>query len=202
MSLPSDSHQSTFQASYLKKQLYLDKDLVSLNLWDTAGQEKFHALGPIYYRGANGALLVYDVTNPDSLTKVKDWTKELNKMEGIDKIKLSIIGNKLDLLTSFEQRAPTTNPIIQEALRFTHETINAKHYLTSAKLNQGIGDLFISLSRRMIEHHIKTHNENGKRTYSRGPAWNRATSVSTTDDRLTVWRPEDETSQTKRNCQC
>ena len=65
-------------------------------LQDTAGQERFHALGPIYYRDADGALLVYDVTDQDSFAKVKNWVKELRKMLGKEII-LCIAGNKIDL---------------------------------------------------------------------------------------------------------
>lgn len=118
-----------------------------------AGQEKFHALGPIYYREANGALLVYDVTNPDSLKKVRDWVKELNKMLGSQNIRLAIIGNKVDLLSPSEQKSPNSNPLVQEAIQYADELTNARHYLTSAKLNHGLGDLFVSLSRRMVEQH-------------------------------------------------
>lgn len=67
-----------------------------MSLWDTAGQEKFHALGPIYYRSSNGAVLVYDITDQDSFQKVKNWVKELRKMLGTD-ICLVIVGNKSDL---------------------------------------------------------------------------------------------------------
>lgn len=44
---------------------------MNLAIWDTAGQEKFHALGPIYYRMSNGAILVYDITDEDTFQKVK-----------------------------------------------------------------------------------------------------------------------------------
>lgn len=132
-----------------------------------AGQEKFHALGPIYYRESNGALLVYDVTNPDSLRKVRDWVKELNKMLGNDNIKLAIIGNKIDLLPVGEQKCPQNNPLIQEALQLTGENLNAKHYLTSAKLNQGIGELFTSLSKRMVEQARKQLEDRNSRMSTR-----------------------------------
>lgn len=138
--------------------------MVKLNIWDTAGQEKFHALGPIYYREANGALLVYDVTSPDSLRKVRDWVKELNKMLGNDNIKLAIIGNKIDLLPITEQKCPQNNQLIKEALQLTNELINARHYLTSAKLNHGIGDLFVNLSRRMIEQTKRQAANNNNRS--------------------------------------
>lgn len=43
---------------------------MNLSIWDTAGQEKFHALGPIYYRASNGAILVYDITDEETFKKV------------------------------------------------------------------------------------------------------------------------------------
>lgn len=79
-------------------------------IWDTAGQERFHALGPIYYRShqehtanslikpqipsrdANGALLVYDITDRESLVKVQSWVHELRQEQGT-KIQLVIAGN-------------------------------------------------------------------------------------------------------------
>lgn len=136
-----------------------------------AGQEKFHALGPIYYREANGALLVYDVTSPDSLRKVRDWVRELNKMLGKQNVCLAIIGNKSDLLngpagggggssrpaTSANnyqlQQQQQESQLVQEAVALADELQNARHYLTSAKLNQGIGELFVSLAKRMLDQH-------------------------------------------------
>lgn len=80
----------------MNKKLNIDGNRVNLSIWDTAGQEKFHALGPIYYRSSNGAVLVYDITDQDSFQKVKNWVKELRKMLGTD-ICLVIVGNKSDL---------------------------------------------------------------------------------------------------------
>lgn len=80
----------------MNKKLNLDGQRINLAIWDTAGQEKFHALGPIYYRSSNGAVLVYDITDEDSFQKVKNWVKELRKMLGND-ICLVIAGNKIDL---------------------------------------------------------------------------------------------------------
>lgn len=80
----------------MNKKLNIDGKRINLSIWDTAGQEKFHALGPIYYRSSNGAVLVYDITDEDSFQKVKSWVKELRKMLGSD-ICLVIVGNKTDL---------------------------------------------------------------------------------------------------------
>lgn len=54
----NEKHLSTVQASFLSKKLTVDGVRVNLAIWDTAGQEKFHALGPIYYRDANGLSLL------------------------------------------------------------------------------------------------------------------------------------------------
>lgn len=59
-----------FQATFLNKKLNINGKRINLSIWDTAGQEKFHALGPIYYRNSNGAILVYDITDEDSFIKV------------------------------------------------------------------------------------------------------------------------------------
>ena len=97
---------------------------VLLNIWDTVGQERFHALGPIYYRDADAALLVYDITDQQSFTRVKGWVKELKKVVGSE-IKLAIAGNKSDLE---KQRVVP----IKEAEAYA-ESIGAVHYSTSAR---------------------------------------------------------------------
>lgn len=59
----------------MNKKLNVGGKRVNLAIWDTAGQEKFHALGPIYYRMSNGAVLVYDITDEDSFQKVPIYTQ-------------------------------------------------------------------------------------------------------------------------------
>ncbi len=99
-------------------------------------------MGPIYYRSSNGAVLVYDITDEDSFQKVKHWVKELKKMLG-DDIVLAIVGNKIDLIK--DSNVPLD---IAEAYA---QQVGAQHYETSAKLNDGIDELFIDLTNRMID---------------------------------------------------
>ncbi|XP_063068193.1 ras-related protein Rab-21 isoform X2 [Engraulis encrasicolus] len=129
-------------ASFLTKKLNITGKRVNLAIWDTAGQERFHALGPIYYRDSNGAILVYDITDEDSFQKVKNWVKELRKMLG-NEICLCIVGNKTDL----EKERHVS---LEEAEAYA-ESVGAKHYHTSAKLNKGIEELFLDLCKRMME---------------------------------------------------
>ncbi|CAG5007307.1 unnamed protein product [Parnassius apollo] len=138
----NDKHLTTLQATFLNKKLNINGKRINLSIWDTAGQEKFHALGPIYYRNSNGAILVYDITDEDSFGKVKNWVKELKKMLGSD-IVLIIAGNKIDL--EHERTVP-----LEEAESYS-TMVGAKHYYTSAKLNQGVEELFLDLTREMVE---------------------------------------------------
>jgi Ras-related protein Rab-21 len=52
---------------------------VALQVWDTAGQERFRSMAPMYYRNANAALLVFDITSLSSFTAIKGWVKELQR---------------------------------------------------------------------------------------------------------------------------
>jgi len=138
----SDKQQSTMQASFLSKRLNINAATVNLAIWDTAGQERFHALGPIYYRDADGALLVYDITDSESFVKVKNWVKELRKMVGND-IVIAIAGNKSDL----EKNRQVEISAAEEYAR----SVGAVHFSTSAKTNKGTDDVFLDLSKRIIE---------------------------------------------------
>ncbi|GFN93721.1 ras-related protein rab-21 [Plakobranchus ocellatus] len=138
----NDKHVTTLQASFLNKKLNIGGKRVNLAVWDTAGQERFHALGPIYYRDSNGAILVYDITDEDSFQKVKNWVKELRRMLGSD-VCLCIAGNKTDL-------EKNRNVTVQEAESYA-ASVGAKHFHTSAKMGRGIEELFLNLSKTMIE---------------------------------------------------
>ena len=52
---------------------------MELHIWDTAGNERFADLAPLYYRGSHGAIVVYDITDASSLKRAKFWIKELNE---------------------------------------------------------------------------------------------------------------------------
>lgn len=137
----NEKHVTTIQASFLSKRLNIDGVRVNLAIWDTAGQERFHALGPIYYRESNGALLVYDITDNNSFVKVKNWVKELRSQLGTS-VALAIVGNKIDL-----ERNRAVDK--EEAISYA-QSVGAKHYDTSAKLNKGLDELFLDLSKRML----------------------------------------------------
>ncbi|XGW09203.1 hypothetical protein V3C99_011483 [Haemonchus contortus] len=137
----SPRHISTIQASFQSKQLEVDGCHVTLNIWDTAGQEKYHALGPIYYRGSQGALLIYDITDQRSFERAQVWLKELQRALG-DSVVLMIIGNKFDL-------ARNRTVTLEEAQEYAASS-GAMYEETSAKENIGIDNAFERLCKAMI----------------------------------------------------
>jgi Ras-related protein Rab-21 len=67
-----DNQESTINASYLEKSVTLGNGkVVRLAIWDTAGQEKYNAIAPVYYRDAYGAIIVYEITSAESFDKVE-----------------------------------------------------------------------------------------------------------------------------------
>ncbi|XP_062181185.1 uncharacterized protein LOC133885480 [Phragmites australis] len=138
----SDKQEATVQASYLTKRLVVEGVPITLSIWDTAGQEKFHALGPIYYRDADAALLVYDITDSDTFLRVTKWVKELKQMANKD-IVMAIAANKSDLVR-------LKNIDTQDAVSYA-ESIGASLFVTSAKAGTGIDDVFSDISKRLLE---------------------------------------------------
>ena len=68
----------TVSASYSEKLIQLDDYTIKFNIWDTAGQEKYRAIGKLFYKDANAAILVYDITNKKSFDEIKKyWYEEI-----------------------------------------------------------------------------------------------------------------------------
>ncbi|TFL05545.1 P-loop containing nucleoside triphosphate hydrolase protein [Pterulicium gracile] len=87
---------STTGALFVTKKAIVNGTKVRLQLWDTAGQERFRSMAPMYYRGANAAILMYDITNSRSFDAIRGWLQELKKNCDSDLI-IYIVGAKADL---------------------------------------------------------------------------------------------------------
>ncbi|NXR21610.1 RAB5A protein, partial [Cinclus mexicanus] len=88
--------ESTIGAAFLTQTVCLDDTTVKFEIWDTAGQERYHSLAPMYYRGAQAAIVVYDITNEESFARAKNWVKELQR-QASPNIVIALAGNKADL---------------------------------------------------------------------------------------------------------
>ncbi|KAI9176627.1 hypothetical protein LWI28_005193 [Acer negundo] len=88
--------KSTIGVEFATKSLTIDAKVIKAQIWDTAGQERYRAITSAYYRGAVGALLVYDVTRHATFANVERWLKELREHTDPN-IVVMLIGNKSDL---------------------------------------------------------------------------------------------------------
>ena len=121
-------------SDFIQKKIKKNNNIYELNIWDTAGQEKFQSLNKIFFKGAQIAILVYDITNKTSFDRLKKfWYYEIINYSNNNPI-IGIAGNKSDLYSNEE-----VNEI--EARDFAI-SINAAFKLTSALENKGIYDLF------------------------------------------------------------
>ena len=89
-------HELTIGVEYGSKTIEIKGKTIKIQIWDTAGQEKFHSIISSYYKGAAGALLVYDITSHESFEHIESWLKEL-KEKGSNNICCILVGNKKDL---------------------------------------------------------------------------------------------------------
>ena len=86
---------TTVGLNFKIKLMSLNGETFKLSLWDTAGQERFMALTPAYYRNAQGVMLVYDVTNASSFSKLDAWLHQIDRYANTDIVKI-LVGNKID----------------------------------------------------------------------------------------------------------
>lgn len=126
---------ATIGAAFLTKVITTPNNgNIRLQLWDTAGQEKFRSLAPMYYRSAAVAVLVYDITNHQSLDDLGDWATEIAD-KAPHNIKIVVIGNKTDLTEERQVR--------EEEGRELADQLNAVVFgETSAKNGDGIEEVF------------------------------------------------------------
>lgn len=107
---------------------------VTLQIWDTAGHEKYRALTPMYYRSANVAIMCYDITNKDSFDKLYSWSQELAD-KGPQGLKTVVVGTKKDLE---ENRAVSTDT----AQEFAYDRQASFFMEVSSKTGENILQLF------------------------------------------------------------
>mmetsp|Transcript_13514 Transcript_13514/g.32071 ORF Transcript_13514/g.32071 Transcript_13514/m.32071 type:complete len:195 (-) Transcript_13514:233-817(-) len=132
--------EPTIGAAFLTQTVALDDATVKFEIWDTAGQERYRSLAPMYYRGAAAAIVVYDITNPDSFAGAKSWVKELQR-RGDPNVVIALAGNKADLES--RRKVP-----FEEANAYAEEN-GILHMETSAKNANNVKSLFVEIAKTL-----------------------------------------------------
>ncbi|TFK26716.1 GTP-binding protein RAB5 [Coprinopsis marcescibilis] len=136
-----DYRESTIGAAFLTQTVTLDdQSTVKFEIWDTAGQERYKSLAPMYYRNANCAVVVYDITQTASLEKAKTWIRELQR-QADPSIVIALCGNKLDLA---ERRQVSQ----EEAQKYAEEE-GLMWTETSAKSGEGVQEIFTAIAKKL-----------------------------------------------------
>lgn len=132
--------ESTIGAAFLTQSVCLDDTTVKFEIWDTAGQERYHSLAPMYYRGAQAAIVVYDITNQKTFAWAKTWVKELQR-QASPSIVIALAGNKADL-------ANERMVEYEEAQAYADD--NSLFFMeTSAKTAMNMSHLFLAIAKKL-----------------------------------------------------
>ncbi|EAR91266.3 Rab-family small GTPase (macronuclear) [Tetrahymena thermophila SB210] len=152
---------NTIGVDFKIKTINLQGKQIKLQIWDTAGQDRFKTITTNYYRGAHGIVVVYDVTDKLSFENVKTWMSEIEKYAQENVCKL-LIGNKSDLS---DKRVVSTEEGQQLA-----SSLKIKFIETSAKNSNNIDSAFESMAQDVLIRisDIKTQQDNERRRLKPG----------------------------------
>ena len=148
---PFDSDQiSTQTSSFVDKYITIDKKKYHIEIWDTAGQEKYRSLTKIFIKDSKIVIFVYDITTQESFEEVNYWVTTVKEILGESPV-YGLVGNKKDLYMKEE--------IDEDTGRNKADEIGALFKLTSAKTERGaINDYLVEL----LEEYLRRNGENIK----------------------------------------
>ncbi|MFX1376123.1 MAG: Rab family GTPase [Promethearchaeota archaeon] len=137
-----ENYKQTLGVNLLKKDMQIDDyGGVSAQIWDLGGQEPFKSLRKLYLEGANGGLVIFDLTDRNSFDKLMEWIDSFKNARGEQP--LLLIGNKSDLEKLIKVKE-------KEASQFASNN-NMELIITSAKTGQNVEEVFIKLTKRILD---------------------------------------------------
>ncbi|KAF7554837.1 hypothetical protein G7046_g6704 [Stylonectria norvegica] len=168
-----ENKEPTIGAAFLTQKCNLPTRTIKFEIWDTAGQERFASLAPMYYRNAQAALVVYDLTKPTSLVKAKHWVAELQR-QASPGIVIALVGNKLDLTGNSsageaddgedgEESGDARKVSTEEAQTYAEDE-SLLFFETSAKSGHNVTEVFTAIANAIPETSLKSARGPGAST--------------------------------------
>jgi small GTP-binding protein len=136
------NHISTIGVDYKIKLVNENNQLIKLQIWDTAGQDRFRCITKNYFRGSDGIMLIYDITNQMSFNNIRNWITQIKDSLG-DDARITLVGNKVDL---------ESNRIVlkEDGIKLANEH-GFSFFETSAKEKINVDEAFSNLTREMLK---------------------------------------------------
>ena len=133
---------SSIGVDFKTKQIEVNDRIIKMQIWDTAGHEKFRTITTSYYKSAHAIIVLYDITDESSFEHIKNWMIDIDKFgkQGVLKV---LIGNKIDL--------EDNRKITKEAGESMANKYGINFFEVSAKDNINIDELFLDTAKCLIE---------------------------------------------------
>jgi len=145
-----DNYISTVGVDFRFRTVTVDNELVKLQIWDTAGQEKFKTITSSYYRNAHAVMIVYDVSDRKSFENIEQWLSDIEKFcpNGVCKM---IIGNKCDI-------DPSEREVTYQTAESFANQLQIPYIETSAKTANNVETAFIQMVQQLIKNKAEQQN--------------------------------------------
>ena len=140
----SPQYLATLGIDFFTKDVMIDKEIIHIKIWDTAGEERYRSLTKGFFKNGEGIIIVYDVTNKNSFESLKFWIDSIENNNNLENKKMPavILGNKIDI----SNRQVNEN----EAQEFA-KSRNYKYFEVSAKSGKGVDESIKYLIEKVIE---------------------------------------------------
>lgn len=145
-----ENKEPTIGAAFLTQKCTIGERTIKYEIWDTAGQERFASLAPMYYRNAQAALVVYDITKPASFIKARHWVKELHE-QASKEITIALVGNKHDLVADENDDEDSLRKVSIEEGKALASEEGLLFFETSAKTSHNVNEVFVAIGSKIPE---------------------------------------------------
>ena len=148
-----DNYITTIGLDYKLKYVQLDSgQVIKVQLWDTAGQDRYRTIAKNYYKGSHGILLLYDVTKTSSFENIREWIKDIRE-EVYEKAIIFLIGNKIDKKDQIKIKTEDAEKLAEE--------FNIPFFEASAKSGENVDEIFKALYKKISEVYVDIQQEGG-----------------------------------------